>query len=104
MKPRVIKSYKILAAALTVVSVPAFAEESQSSPMGVEHRPLQAAASEIQEPSSVPVAVAPTDEDGYPLVGNLIRKGERPRPEPSPAPPKPAPPKPKPAPAPAPSR
>lgn len=77
MKRRVLQSSKILAVALTVSCVPAVAS----------------AAARVRPP---------TDHDGYPLVGNLVRKGEdsaRPKPAP-PSPPKPAP---SPAPAPAPS-
>jgi hypothetical protein len=76
MKPRVLKPHKILAI-LTVTCAPAVAGSA--------------------------FALPPTDDGGYPLVGNLVRKGDGARPpKPTPAPPKPKPnPAPKPEPKPA---
>jgi hypothetical protein len=69
MKPRVLTPTKILAVALT-------------------------AGCAVTAASPLASARPPADADGYPLVGNLVRKGDPPPPEPAPKP------KPKPSPAP----
>jgi hypothetical protein len=87
MKPRVLKTHKILAAVLTVTCAPAAAAGAVLTAGAAQAAPARVS--------------PPIDDDGYPLVGNLVRKGDgSPRPKPTP-PPAPTP-KPNPAPAPTP--
>jgi outer membrane biosynthesis protein TonB len=84
MKPRVLTPHKILAAVLTVTCAPAAA----------------GAATALAAPAPIARVSPPTDDAGYPLVGNLVRKGDPPKPAPPPPKPKPSPaPKPEPKPA-----
>ena len=88
MKPRILKTYPILAVAFTAAactgSTPPDARPAAREPaaMGEGQRPAavggEPVAANPEEPGSVVLAAfrPPTDADGYPLVGNLIRKGD----------------------------
>jgi hypothetical protein len=82
MKPRFRKTYPILAVAVTAA---ACARSTSGGEGGHAERPLPAAAPkppEVAVPREDPGTVSwaayrpPVDGDGYPLVGNLVRKGE----------------------------
>jgi hypothetical protein len=73
MKRRVLRPYPILAVALTAA---AGCEEPAPPP---DPHPASVVATSAPKPTEAPVQPAVyrplTDNDGYPLVGNMIRKG-----------------------------
>lgn len=90
MKPRTLKTYPILAVALTAAGctapepgpapVPAAVAQRQAAVRVPAAPPPAAPAPEAAAPGDPGVVWAAhyrplTDDDGYPLVGNMVRKG-----------------------------